>query len=204
MRSLFVALAAASILVFGTSRASANVQNVPTECQNGLAAIGFQTGTNAQYNIVMRLWTVTFGADYHRANQFIDNVTQTVLSAQPAVPLAGNAFLGCRFIGMIDGATRAISEIATNQLLVCANEGIDIGVNLARFNCALSQLIQQPTVAAVKCYTTIDVECSVNINLGCRTGFDRYLQDHSFSICSVLAADASHASFVKNIGCNIP
>lgn len=203
MRSLLVALAAASILVFSAARASAGgVQNLPLQCQIGIGATGFETGSTAEHDIVMHLWNVEYQADFHRANPFIDNVVQTVLSAQPSITVDMNAFIGCRFIGMIDGATRAISEIASNQIIVCTNEGLDIGRDLARFNCALTQTFPAPQ-GAFACYTTIDVECSVNVNLGCRTGFDRYLRDNSFSTCSALASKPTLASFIKSTGCNI-
>ncbi|WP_438008073.1 hypothetical protein WME89_04785 [Sorangium sp. So ce321] len=203
MHSLFVALATAAILVLGASRASADVQNVPELCEQGIGATGFETGRSAQHAIVMRLWSVEFRADFHRANQFIDNVTRTVLAAQPPVTVEDNAFLGCRFIGMVDGATRAIVEIATNQLIACAKEGVDMGTHLAQLNCALTQMFKGEVSAQRVCYVTIDIECRVDIDLGCRTGFDRYVRDHGSSACFKLTRSPELATFIKDAGCNL-
>ncbi|MRG93195.1 hypothetical protein [Polyangium spumosum] len=204
MRSLFAALTAGSILVLFASTASAGgVENLPSVCESGIGATGFQNGTRAQYRIVMLLWRNVYRADYFRANQFIDNVTSTVLAARPTITPDQNAFVGCRFIGMIDGATRAISEIAENQLIMCTNDGLNIGHNAAALNCALMHTIQQMGVVAGKSYVVMDIECSVNVSLGCRTGFDRYLRDNEFGICAELSSSPD-LGYIKNESCSMP
>lgn len=199
MRSLFMALAASSI-VFGASSAFASVQNLPLECQHGIGAVGFNSGTSAEYDIVMALWNRVYGADFFRANQFIDNVTQTVLAQTPPTTVTANAFLGCRFIGLVDGATRAIETIATDVLFDCANVGINMGVSLASFNCAVAR-VQAPALTQERCYAVIDLECSVNIDLACRVSFDSYVSNHPLT-CAGLASNPAFATFVKNTGCN--
>jgi hypothetical protein len=201
MRTLLTAFATVSILVLGASQALASgVQNQPTECQSGIGAVGFNGGSSAEHTIVMHLWTETFHADFFRANEFIDNVVQAVIDTQPAVTVATNPFRACHFIGLVDGATRAISEIAEGQVIECTNQGVGVGQDLARLNCALTAC---NPFSSVPSYATIDVECKLNVDLGCRTGFDSYLDMNRFGTCSALAKNQTFATFVKNTGCNI-
>ncbi|MDI3291798.1 hypothetical protein [Polyangium sp. 15x6] len=206
MRSLFVGLAVSSILVLGGSSAYADVRNVPEECQRGIGANGFVTGKRAEYAIVMRLWERVFGRDFYRANQFISNVTRTVTSAKPSVTVETDAFLGCRFVGMVDGATEAISKIAVEQVNFCADKGVAMGQGLAELNCALADVTQKAQAMPPRgmCYATIevDVECSVNVDLGCMTSFDQYVQNNRFT-CNRLASNPVLASEIKRDGCNL-
>jgi hypothetical protein len=154
----------------------------------------------------MRLWERVFERDYYRANQFILNVTRTVTNAKPSVTVETDAFLGCRFVGMVDGAIEAISKIAVDQVNFCADQGISMGQGLAQLNCALADVTQkrQAAPASKECYATIeiDVECSVNVDLGCMTSFDRYVQNNRFT-CNRLASDPVLASQIKHDGCNL-